>query len=127
MEDFDFDTSKDDPVSNTSKDDPDSNEDLIPSNEDEDSILKQIDRKIVLKFMKEVRTSRTYVFGLENYLKTKQDRDEFVKYIKKSLGTSVIEKEGETGPAYGFAGDHIKYIYDYIVKKNICPINEIKK
>lgn len=141
MEDFDFDTtvenipSKDIPSMDissnedfdTTVENPPSNEDDFDSNQNEQNILKQIDRKIVIKYMKEVKTSRTYIFGLNNYIKTKKDIEEFIKNIKKSLGTSVIEKEGETGPAYGFAGDHVKYLYDYIVKKKICPINEIKK
>lgn len=95
--------------------------------QNEENILKQIDRKITLKFMKEVKTSRTYIFGLDNYIKIKEDKNNFIKNLKKSLGTSVIEKETNIGKAYGFAGDHMKYIYDYIVKKNICPIHEIKK
>lgn len=103
------------------------NEPIQDETENEESILKQIDRKLTLKFMKEVKTSRTYIFGLDNYIKVKEDRNEFIKNLKKSLGTSVIEKEAESGQAYGFAGDHVKYIYEYIVKKNICPIHEIKK
>lgn len=95
--------------------------------ENEENILKQIDRKLTLKYMKEIKTSRTYIFGLDNYIKVKEDLNDFIKKLKKSLGTSVIVKEAESGQAYGFAGDHVKYIYDYIVKKNICPIHEIKK
>jgi hypothetical protein len=95
--------------------------------DEEENILKQIDRKIILKFMKEVKTSRTYIFGLDNYIKTKEEKNEFIKHLKKALGTSFIEKDSDDGKAYGFAGDHINYIYSYIIKKNICPKNEIKK
>ncbi len=103
------------------------NSDDLNSISSEEDILKQIDRKLTLKYMKEVKTSRTYIFGLDNYIKNKNDRNDFVKSIKKTLGTSVVEKKDGDTTSYGFAGDHIKYIYEYIVKKNICPINEIKK
>jgi len=104
-----------------------SNETILSETQNEKSLLKQIDRKLTLKFMKEIKTSRTYIFGLDNYIKVKEERNDFIKCLKKSLGTSVIEKEAEFGQAYGFAGDHVKYICEYIVKKNICPEYEIKK
>lgn len=92
-----------------------------------DNILKQIDKKIVLKFMKEVKTSRTYIFGLDDYIRTKEDRDDFLKNLKKSLGTSIIERHDNNQNVYGFAGDHVKKIYECIVKKKICPVREIIK
>ena len=91
-------------------------------------ILKQIDKKIILKYMKEVKTSRTYIFGLHNYIQTKDKITDFVKNIKKSLGTSVIEKKDTDGNmVYGFAGDHMKYINELLIKKNICLQSDIKK
>lgn len=120
----DFDNDFDDELSDNTQNNHSTTSD---DSEIDDDILKQIDKKIIIKYMKEVRTSRTYIFGIHNYIRTKEERDKFVKHIKKSLGTSVIEKNDGDGVVYGFAGEHIKYIYDYIVKNNICPINEIKK
>ena len=55
-------------------------ETLLDEIKNEESILKQIDRKLALKFMKEVKTSRTYIFGLDNYIKVKEDRNNFIKF-----------------------------------------------
>ena len=102
--------------------------DTDSESENETDILKQIDKKLVIKYMKEIKTSRTYIYGLYNYIKTKEDTKEFLKKIKKALGTSVVEKiDEDNNIIYGFAGDHTKYIYDYIIKNNITPISEIRK
>jgi hypothetical protein len=121
----DYDSSNDEDVVNNNQNDSNSDSDTETNNKD---ILKQIDKKLVIKYMKEIKTSRTYIYGLYNYIKTKEETKEFIKKIKKALGTSVFEKmDDDNNMIYGFAGDHTKYIYDYIVKNNITPISEIKK
>ncbi len=92
------------------------------------NLLAQIDRKIIIKFMKEGKTSRTYIFGLDQYIVNKDEILKFIKPLQKSLGTSMIEKTDEDNKlVIGFGGNHIQPIYDAIIKKNICPKNEIKK
>ena len=46
----------------------------------ENTILKQIDRKIIIKYLKEGKTSRTYVFGLDDFIK-KEDIENFMKKV----------------------------------------------
>ncbi len=92
------------------------------------NILAKIDRKIIIKFMKEGKTSRTYIFGLDQYIYNKDDILKFIKPLQKSIGTSLIEKLDEDNKlVFGFGGNHIQVLYDAIIKKNICPKNEIKK
>jgi translation initiation factor 1 (eIF-1/SUI1) len=96
--------------------------------EDSKDILKEIDKNIKIKYMKEVKTSRTYIFGLNNYIESTEKINEFIKSIKKLLGTSMIEKKDNLdNNVYGFAGDHVKFISEYLIKKNICTQNDIKK
>ena len=93
----------------------------------ETSILAQIDRKLSLKFLKEGKTSRTYISGLDSYIKNVDELNNFVKTLQKTIGTSLLKKTVDDKLVFGFGGDHIRTIYEYIIKKNICPIHEIKK
>ena len=91
------------------------------------NLLSQIDRKLILKFMKEGKASRTYILGLEGYLK-QDEQLTLMKDIQKKLGTSLLKKMTEDNkPIYGLGGDHVNTIYDIIIKKNIAPKGEIKK
>jgi len=99
-----------------------------PLNLCEENLLKQIDRKIIIKFLKEGKTSRTYIFGIDGFIKSQQEIDTFIKKLQKTLGTSLITKQSDTNtPVYGFGGDHIRTIYDFILKNKICNALDIKK
>ena len=51
-----------------------------------------------------------------------------MKKMQKTIGTSMMKKNDDDGKiVYGFGGEHIKIIYDYILKNNICSVTEIKK
>lgn len=92
-----------------------------------ENLLSQIDRKIILKYMKEKKTSRTYILGLEGYLK-QDEQLILMKDIQKKLGTSLLKKMTEDNkPIFGLGGDHVNTIYDIIIKKKIAPKGEIKK
>uniref|UniRef100_A0A6C0EB76 SUI1 domain-containing protein n=1 Tax=viral metagenome TaxID=1070528 RepID=A0A6C0EB76_9ZZZZ len=87
------------------------------------STLTSIDSCITLKFRKEKKTSRTYIIGLEQFV---PDVDKFCKDLKKTLGTgsNVIEEDGSK--MYGFQGDFIERIYNYLISKGIDK-SKIKK
>jgi hypothetical protein len=92
-----------------------------------ENLLSQIDRKLILKYMKEGKSSRTYILGLEGYLK-QDEQLTLMKDIQKKLGTSLLKKMTEDNkPIFGLGGDHVNTIYDYIIKKKIAPKGEIKK
>lgn len=74
------------------------------TNSDKD---KEVDenKKIELKFFKEKRTSRTYIYNMENYITEPEKLADIMKNIKKSLGTACTYKKTEFGKGYGFNGD----------------------
>lgn len=75
---------------------------------------------ITLKFLKEKKTNRTYIRGLEFFIK--ENLDKCVRDIKKSLGTGMNTKEIDGQIEYGFQGDHrdniIKLLVSYGIQKN---------
>lgn len=93
----------------------------------ETDLLKKIDQKIILKFMKEGKTSRTYIIGIHSYFKSEEDTTKFMKNLQKKLGTSYLKKIVEDVPHFGFGGEHIDKIYDEIIKNNIAKKHDIKK
>lgn len=96
--------------------------------ETETNILNQIDRKLIIKYMKEGKSSRTYIYGLSSYIDSEDQIMNHAKKIQKSLGTSILKRHDDDNKIIiGFGGEHIRTIYEYIIKNNICPINEIKK
>lgn len=118
----DFDDSDESVISENSSDG--ENSENIKSS---DNLLSQIDRKIILKFMKEGKNTKTYIIGLEGYLKDDEQLI-FIKEIQKKLGTSLLKKITEDKkPIYGLGGDHINSVFDFLVKKNIAKPSEIKK
>jgi len=112
---------------NTDNNDNDNNDNIDNSDNGNDNLLTQIDRKVILKCMKEGKNTKTYIIGLEGYLKD-SDQISFVKEIQKKLGTSMLKKMTEDKkPIYGLGGDHINSIFEFLIKKNIVKSSEIKR
>lgn len=82
------------------------------------NILTDIDRHVYLKFLKEKKTSRTYICGLHNFM-TNEEIDKFVKSLKKTLGTGENEKKAEKANTfeYKFQDDCKDKIKKYLVTK----------
>ena len=77
--------------------------------------------------MKEGKNTKTYIIGLEGYLKDDEQLT-FIKDIQKKLGTSMLKKMTEDNkPIYGLGGDHINSVFNFLVKKNIVKSSEIKR
>lgn len=95
--------------------------------EQDNDLLKKIDQKIILKFMKEGKTSRTYIIGIHSYFKSEEDTNKFMKNLQKKLGTSYLKKNVDGIPHFGFCGDHIDKICEEIIKNNIAKKHDIKK
>lgn len=105
----------------------DNSDDNLNYEDEQDNVLTEIDKKIIIKYMKEIKTSRTYIHGLESYVKL-EDIPIFIKTLQKSLGTSSLKKQDDDdNNIYGFAGEHIDKIYDYIIKKKICSKKDVIK
>jgi len=90
-------------------------------------ILKQIDRKIIVKYMKEGKNTKTYIYGLDYYMKP-EAHQQFCKDLqKKKLGTSMIKRVEDDKTVYAFGGDHCDKIVQELINTKIIPKNEIKK
>jgi hypothetical protein len=89
------------------------------------NILDQIDRKIRIKYIKDGKSSRTYIYGISSYIENEEEIMKLMKKIQKSLGTSIIKSYIDGKIIIGFGGNHIDSIYDYFTKNNLCNINEI--
>jgi hypothetical protein len=90
-------------------------------------ILKQIDRKIIVKYMKEGKNTKTYVFGLDDYMKPEVHQQFCKELQKKKLGTSLIIRTENEKTVYAFGGDHCDKIIQELINTKIIPKNEIKK
>jgi len=87
------------------------------------NILQSIDRNLSIKYIKNGRNSRTYLSGIKSYIIENDKLEDFVKKLKKQLGSGgLIDKEENV---VSFQGDHTHKIYEYIIKNNICPKHEI--
>ena len=90
-------------------------------------ILSQIDRKLLVKFMKEGRNSKTYVIGLDYYMKPDTHLNFCKDLQKKKLSTGMIKRMDDNKTTYVFAGDHRDKIIEELIKTKLVPKNEIKK
>jgi len=80
--------------------------------------LDEIDKKIILKFIKEKKTNRTYIYGLHLFIPEKEKRDEICSSIKKELGAGSNIKINENNiEEYGFQGNHIEKIKIFLINK----------
>jgi hypothetical protein len=80
----------------------DANEKEKKSSKKSASVIDNINKKITLHFVKERRTSRTYIVGLKNFI-NEAEMQTLSKKLQKSMGTnSIINEEGDCG----FNGDY---------------------
>lgn len=98
--------------------------DFLPKKIDQYAEPSVLDKKIEMKYIKDGRSHRTFVFNLELYIKDKTVLDNLINKMKKSFGTQCAYKETEFGFAYGFAGDLSSRIKQYLLdSKHVIPAN----
>jgi hypothetical protein len=95
------------------------------TNKSQPNILQAIDAKITLQFLKEKKTSRTYIIGLEDFIEASQIT-KFVNSLKASLGTSSYERIIDEKKCYGFQGNHIETIRQKIISELKIDKKKIK-
>jgi hypothetical protein len=72
------------------------------------SVIDNINKKITLHFVKEKRTSRTYIVGLKNFI-SETEMQILSKKLQKSMGTnSIINEEGDCGFNGDYTSDTVK-------------------
>lgn len=87
--------------------------------------LNGIDKKIVLKYVKEKRTSRTYIIGLGDFV-AEDKIDEILRQLQKMLASGMNSVKNGDKYEYGFNGEHIERIKNYLMKEIKIPENQIK-
>ena len=85
-----------------------------------------VDKKIEMKYIKDGRAYRTFIFNLELYIKEKHALENLINKMKRSFGTSCAYKETEFGFAYGFAGDLSVKIKQYLIETCKLPSENFK-
>lgn len=89
------------------------------------TILYEVDKQITLKYKKEKKSSRTYIYGLEDFMEQKEI-EKICKLLKKNLGTGLHITEEEGKNIYGFQGNFIDKISEFLISKGIDS-SKIKK
>ena len=85
------------------------------------------EKKIEFKQIKECRTSKTYMFNLEHYIKDEETMKNVIKDLKKSFGTSCTwKKTEEFGFGFGFNGDFAAKIKTYLLEKKFVEKEAFK-
>jgi hypothetical protein len=88
--------------------------------------LTNIDTKITSSFVKEGKTTRTYIANLDLIVPDAEKRKAICKKIKIDLGTNGVQVTGETGRiSYGFNGSHAKSIKRILIKHFSIPESKI--
>lgn len=85
---------------------------LLNKNEIEPSVM---DKKIDIKYMKDGKSHRTFVYNLEYYIPDKKVREQHIKKMQQQFGTSCAYKSTSFGNAYGFGGDFSAKIKEYLL------------
>lgn len=85
-----------------------------------------LDKKIEMRYVKDGKAYRTFVFNLEHYIEDKKILDGIIHGIKKTFGTSCAYKETEFGIGYGFAGDCSAKVKRYLIDKKVVVAENFK-
>ena len=101
-------------------------DDFLRKNTNEENKLCLVDKKIEFRYIKEKRTSRTYIFNLDHYIKDDEKVKLLLISLKKTLGTACIKKENEFGVGYGFNGDFTARITQYLIDNKIVTKDAFK-
>ena len=89
-------------------------------------LFAQIDKRVTIKFLREVKTNRTYIGGLSGFM-TNEQISVFTKKLKKTLGAGMNPKTTADGKIeYGFQGNHIDRIKEIILSDTNIPEDKIK-
>ncbi len=89
------------------------------------NLFVQLDKHVTLKFLKEVKTSRTYIGGLGDFM-TNEQIEIFTKQLKKKLGAGMNTKLVNGKTEYGFQGNHIDSIKKILLSETEIPEEKIK-
>jgi translation initiation factor 1 (eIF-1/SUI1) len=92
---------------------------------DINAIFTDIDKIVTIRWLKEKKTSRTYVSGLQDFISDEEIK-KIVKTLKEKLGTGASEFKNEGKSDYGFQGDHREKVKKFLVENVGIPEKKIK-
>lgn len=99
---------------------------IIERTNNEQQILEEY--KIEIKFFKEKKTSRTYIYNLGKFITDEKTLETVIKDLKKKLATScIIKNEEGYGNVYGFQGDHKRTIVTYLINNKFVKEDDFKR
>jgi translation initiation factor 1 (eIF-1/SUI1) len=89
------------------------------SSEKEKYMFDEIDKKIVIRFEKQKKTTRTLITGL-HYFYSEKEIEKFIKTYKVKLGTGSLKTMLDDDTCeIGFNGNHINTIKSDLIKNGI--------
>lgn len=86
--------------------------------ESQQDLLNLIDRRIKLRFLKEKKSSRTYIEGLDKFFDTNFVKD-MIKKIQRKLSTGYNAVSDLSGNvvSHGFNGEHKERIKKILIEE----------
>lgn len=91
------------------------------------NLIAEIDKHIEIRFLKEGRRNKTYIFGLCDYIEGgEKELKKCVEKLQKKLGTSLLEEEKDGKKYYGFGGDHVNTLKSYVINDLKVPKDKVK-
>lgn len=95
------------------------------------NVIAEIDKHIEIRFLKEGRRNKTYVYGLIDYIGGEEkdknkNLQKFVEKLQKRLGTSMLEEEKDGKKSYAFGGDHVNTIKTIVMSELKVPKEKVK-
>ena len=99
----------------------------VGKKKDISSVIVEIDKHIRLRFLKEKKTNRTYILGLDDFIPDSKKLADYVKHIQKTLSTGMTEKDEDGKKVFGFQGDHRTKIEQLLMSELNIPKTKIRK
>lgn len=91
------------------------------------SLIAEIDKHIEIKFLKEGRRNKTYIYGISDYVEGgEKELKKCIEKLQKKLGTSVLEEEKDGKKYYGFGGDHVNVLKTFVLNDLKVPKDKVK-
>lgn len=90
------------------------------------NLIAEIDKHIEIKFIKEGRRNKTYIYGLDDYIEDKKELKKCVEKLQKKMGTSLLEEEKDGKKCYGFGGDHVNTLKIFVINDLKVPKDKVK-
>lgn len=91
-----------------------------------DNIIANIDKHVEIRYLKEIKKSRTYVTGLNDYFDKPDHFEKFIKKMQSKLATGLYVKEDDGKKHYGFNGDHRNSIKQILINELKIDEDKIK-